>query len=105
MSGLFRTLGDVGTSKVGEGWVPDKVLGAMELTPVPMGAHNGADEGGVILMRSGVILEVTRLDVVGGRCDCRSSHKSNEAGNDPHGHLLMLKKLYGCSWSVKWEAR
>jgi hypothetical protein len=61
----------------------------MELTPVPMGTHDGTDEGRVILMRGGVVLEVARLDLVGGRRDRCSSRKSNEGRDDPHVDLMV----------------
>lgn len=96
MSGLLRALGDVGTSKVGESRVPDEVLGAMELTPVPVGAHNSTNESRVILMRGPIVNEIARLDIVGWSRDRRGSRKGDEGRNNPHAELLTWEKLDRC---------
>jgi hypothetical protein len=61
----------------------------MELAPVPVGAHDGADEGGIILMRGRVVFEIAGLDLVGGRGDRRGSRKGNEGRDDLHADLSM----------------
>jgi hypothetical protein len=84
MRGLLSALLDIGAGSFGELGVPDQVLGAVELAPVPVGTHHGADEVGVIGVRGGIVDEIAGLDVVGGRSDCRGSRESDEGGDDLH---------------------
>jgi hypothetical protein len=93
MSGLVRALRDVGTSLLGELRVPDEVLSAMKPTPVPVGAHHGADEVRIVLVRSVVVDEVARLDVDSGSGNGRGSRESYEKGGKSHIGLLMCKRI------------
>lgn len=87
MNRLLGTLLDVVAGGLGKLGVPHEVLGAMKATPVPVGAHHGADEVGVIGMGSGVIGESARLDLVGGRSDCRGGREGDEGGDDLHDDM------------------
>lgn len=96
MSGLVRALLDVGTSLLGELRVPDEVLGAMKPTPVPVGAHNRANEVRIVLVRSVVVDEVARLDVDRGSGNGRGSCESHEKGGKFHVGLLMWARISRC---------
>lgn len=64
MLGIMSTLLDISTSGVGELGIPNQVLSAVETTPVPVGAHHGADEVGIVLMGSGIVSKGTGLVAV-----------------------------------------
>jgi hypothetical protein len=66
MLGHVGALRYVGTSSVGKVVVPDKILSAVKATPVPVSTHDGADEVGIILVRSRVVEQVAALNVGGG---------------------------------------
>jgi len=78
MLGVLRALRDVCSRGVGKLRVPDQDLSAVELTPVPVGPHYGADEVGVVLVGSVIRSEVAGLDIVGGSSDCGGRGKSEE---------------------------
>jgi hypothetical protein len=51
VNGAVGTLLEVGARLVSELRIPGELLRAVELAPVPVGAHHGGDEGWVILVR------------------------------------------------------
>lgn len=81
---MFRLMGallDVFTSRFGKLGIPDKVLGTVQTPPVPVGAHDGADEVGIVLVGSIVFDEVARLDLLSGGC-CRNSSSEGDESSD-----------------------
>jgi hypothetical protein len=58
MRGPLRALLDVGACGFGKLGVPHEVLRAVEPAPVPVGAHHGADEVGVVCLRGALSLRV-----------------------------------------------
>jgi hypothetical protein len=77
---MFRLMGallDVCSRRVGKLRIPNQVLSAVQVTPVPVGPHHGADEVGVILVGSVVFDKMAALDLVGGSSNCSSRHKSD----------------------------
>lgn len=68
----------------GEFRIPDEVLRAVKSAPVPMSPHDSTNEGGVIVVRSGVVLEIALLDLVRRCSNRRDRSKSDEEGGDLH---------------------
>jgi hypothetical protein len=90
MLGHVGALRDVGTSSVGKVVVPDKILGAVKATPVPVSTHDGADEVGIILVRGRVVEQVAVLDV-GGGSDHRRGGEAEEGSERLHGGFRFEK--------------
>lgn len=91
MSLVLRTLVDVALCLVGELLVPDEVLGAVQTAPVPVCAHDGADEGGVVVSGCGVVDRVAGFDVGGGGGDCcRGGHDGDEGCCELHVGVVLL---------------
>lgn len=84
VNGPILALLDVGASSIGKLGVPAEVLGAVKATPVPVGAHHGRDEVGVVLVGSGVVDESARLDIVRGRCNGGGGHEGDKGGDELH---------------------
>jgi hypothetical protein len=84
MRGPLRALLDVGACGFGKLGVPHEVLRAVEPAPVPVGAHHGADEVGVVCLRGALVFEGAWFDFVRGRCDYRGSRESGDNGSEPH---------------------
>jgi hypothetical protein len=89
MSGRLGALFDIGSGSVCKLGVPYELYGAVKLSPVPVSTHHGADEVGVILVRSSIVNEVTRLNFVSWGSNRSSGGKSEKRSKDPHGGLLM----------------
>jgi hypothetical protein len=89
MCRLLGTFLDVGARELRKLRVPHKVLGAVELTPVPVRTHHSTNEVGVVLVRGSVVDEVARLDAVRRRSDCGSSRESDKGGEDLHAGLSV----------------
>jgi len=84
---MFRLLGallDVFASRIGQLGIPDEVLGAVKTAPVPVGAHDGTDEVGIVLVRGVVVDEITQPDLVGGGCYRHGSREGEESSYDLH---------------------
>jgi hypothetical protein len=86
---LMRALCDVAASSVSQVLAPDKVLSAMEASPVPVCPHHGTNEAGVIGVRSVVVVEVAWLDVMCGCSDGSGDQKGSESSEWLHVCLLM----------------
>jgi hypothetical protein len=84
MRRLLGTFRDVGAGRFGELGVPDEVLRAVQAAPVPVGAHHGADEVGVVFVGGRVVDEIAWLDFVGGGGDGRGGCESEEGDEDLH---------------------
>lgn len=68
----------------GEIDVPDEVLSAVKSTPVPVGAHGGADEVGVVLMGCGIVLESAAVDVMEWSCHGGGGYESSDEVEEVH---------------------
>jgi hypothetical protein len=84
MRRLLGTFRDVGAGRFGELGVPDQVLRAVQAAPVPVGAHHGADEVGVVFVGGRVVDEIAWLDFVGGGGDGRGGCEGEQGGEDLH---------------------
>jgi hypothetical protein len=84
MRRLLGTFRDVGAGRFGELGVPDEVLRAVQAAPVPVGAHHGADEVGVVFVGGRVVDEIAWLDFVGGGGDGRGGCEREEGDEDLH---------------------
>jgi hypothetical protein len=82
VNGAVGTLLEVSARLVGELRIPGELLRAVELAPVPVGAHHGGDEGWVILVRGRVVLK--GADFEGGRGDGSGGCESGEGGGEAH---------------------
>lgn len=93
MFGFVGALLDIRTSGIGKLHVPDQVLGAMETAPVPVRAHHGTDEVGVVLVGSSIVDEVTREHTAswGGNSSGRSGD-GDERSEDFHGAGVVVPK-------------
>ena len=78
MSRLLSALLHVGAGSFGELGIPHQVLGAVELAPVPVSSHHGANEVGVVGVGSCIVDEIAWLDMVGGRSDGRGGREGDE---------------------------
>tara|TARA_R110002003_G_scaffold3143_2_gene24840 strand:- start:7920 stop:8372 length:453 start_codon:yes stop_codon:yes gene_type:complete len=87
MLGIVRALLDVGAGGVGKLGVPDQILGAVQLAPIPVSTHDGADEGRVVLVRRVVTLKVAQLNLVCRRSNRRGSRESNKGSEDLHADV------------------
>lgn len=84
MFGLMGALLNVLASSIGKLGVPDKVLSAVQTTPVPVGTHDSADEVGIVLVGGVVVNEIAPLDFVRGGCHCHGSRKGDQGGDNSH---------------------
>lgn len=89
-------LGDIAAGSFSEGVVPDQVLGAVEAAPVPVSAHHGADEVGVVRVRSSVVEEGAGLDMVSRRGDCSGSKQARKGSEKLHGVGVALERTTRC---------
>lgn len=81
----FLNVSPRGISKLS---VPNKVLGAMQLAPVPVSPHNGTDEVGVVLVGSIICSKTAALDAMCWRSDCSGRSESDECGVYLHFKIL-----------------
>lgn len=80
---------NVAASSISQVLAPDEILGAVKASPVPMSPHHSADEVGVVGVRSIVVVEIARLDVVRRSSDCSSGQECSESCERLHICLLM----------------
>lgn len=81
---LMSALLDVFAGSVSERRVPDQILSAVKTTPVPVGAHDSADEVGVVLVGGIVGNKIAAHDLVRGSSNRRSHCKSKESSEYLH---------------------
>jgi hypothetical protein len=82
-----RAFRDVAAGSVSETLVPDQILSAVEAAPVPVSSHHRTDEVGVICMRSFVVVEVARLDLMG---ECSYHSGGQDGGKCSEGlHIVV----------------
>jgi hypothetical protein len=84
MFGVVGALLDVFPRLVGKVGVPNQVLGAVNMAPVPMGPHHSVNEIRVVLVGSGIVNQSAALDTVGRSSDCTGRGKSDEGGDNLH---------------------
>lgn len=94
MGALF----DIRSRGVGKICIPDELLSAVEVAPVPMCSHYSANEVGVVLVWSIVGNEFTRVDMVSWRSDRGSGCESCEWSEEPHVGVLVRK------WRPKYRS-
>lgn len=68
---------NVSTCGVSEVAIPNEILRAVQASPVPVGAHHGADEVGVILVRSRVVVKSAGSDGESRCGDCKGTYESH----------------------------
>lgn len=83
---VVGALVDVVASSIRKLSVPNKILSAVEPTPVPVGAHDGTDELGVILVRN--VAVTARRDAVSWSCDYHGHNKGDECNQQLHGEVV-----------------
>ena len=81
MFGILVALVYICLRGIGEGRVPDEILGAVPAAPVPVGSHHGTDEVGVVLMGCRV---PAALYIIRWRSRGDSNQESKE-GQELHG--------------------
>ena len=92
---------DIAASRISQTLVPDQILSAVEAAPVPVSPHHSTDEVGVVRVRSIVVVEVTRLDIVGGRRDCSGSKEDSECSK--RFHVCRCRSLEGTTKVYGYE--
>ena len=92
---VVRASGDVVKGSVSQVLVPGEVLSAVDAAPVPVSAHHSIDEVAVIGLRRVIAVEITGLDIVGGRSDGSSSEQSCE-GSEESEELHVIDAAQRC---------
>jgi hypothetical protein len=88
MSGRLGALFDIGSGGVCKLGIPHELYGAVKLSPVPVSTHHSANEVGVILVRSSIVNEVTRLDSMSWGSNRSGGDEGEKRSKDPHSGLL-----------------
>jgi hypothetical protein len=107
--GHSSALCNVAASGVSQILAPDEVLSAVEASPVPVHPHHGANEVGVVGVRSVIVVEVAWLDIVRWSGDCGSREEGSEScerlhvcltmaftGRNDQGVLMWVSQRLGC---------
>ena len=87
--------GDISVGGISQVLAPDEVLSAVDVAPVPVSAHHSIDEVVVIGRRRVIAVEITGLDIVGGRSDGSSSEQSCE-GSEESEELHVIDAAQRC---------